>query len=876
MTILALGGEFLVNTQTHSDQYLPTVTGLANGGFVVTWTDYSGTLGDDSELSIKAQVYDASGSKVGGEFLVNTQTYNSQAESVVTGLPNGGFVITWTDYSGPLGDSSLTSIKAQIFDASGAAVGSEFLVNTQTNSYQASPAVSALADGRIVITWTDYSGIGRDSSLTSVKAQIFDATGGKVGSEFLVNTQTQDQQTETNITGLAGGGFVVTWTDQYGPSDGSGYSIKAQVYDADGVRVGGEFLANTTAYNSQAEPSIAALADGGFVVTWSGTIDDPVLGSTGITGQMFDATGGKVGREFQVNTETSQLQNHSAVTGLDTGGFVVSWEDLSHTLGDTSDTSIKAQVFDSHGAKVGPEVLVNTEKPGGQRQPSIAGFENGHFVVVWADPSGTLGDATGYSIKAQIYTTDHAPVIVSNGGGDSAAVTVDENTLLATKVHATDADAGATLTYAISGGADAALFDIDAATGALSFKVAPDFEHPGDAGGDNVYDLIVSVADGTLTATQAIAVTVSDANEAPAIISDGGGATAGFVVDELAPFVTQVAASDPDAGTTLTYAIDGGADAALFTIDPDTGRLNFITPPNVETPVDAGGDNIYDVVVKVSDGTLSDTQALSVEVWRTRTGTDGGETILGTAEGDHIFGLGGDDIIDGSAGNDVIDGGEGADTMSGGQGDDTYIVDNVNDKVIELPGQGYDTVLSSVTYALSGAMYPAGTFIEALVLTGNAAINGTGNGIGNRLTGNSAANQLNGLAGDDVLSGGLGNDTLFGGSGTDKFLFDSAPNGVSNVDQVRDFTQSDGDQVLLSKAIFTGLGALGELGAGAFLASATATAAQDGDQRLVYNTASGQLWYDADGVGGLASVQIATFGTSSHPALVYSDFQIVG
>jgi len=230
----------------------------------------------------------------------------------------------------------------------------------------------------------------------------------------------------------------------------------------------------------------------------------------------------------------------------------------------------------------------------------------------------------------------------------------------------------------------------------------------------------------------------------------------------------------------------------------------------------------------------------------------------------------------GNTGANTLDGGAGADTMSGGQGDDTYIVDSVNDKAIELPGQGYDTVLSSVSYALSGAMYPAGTFIEALVLTGNAAINGTGNALANSLTGNSAANTLNGLTGDDMLSGGLGNDTLFGGAGADKFLFDSAPNGITNVDRVRDFSQSEGDQVLLSKAIFTGLGALGELGAGAFLASATASSAQGADERLVYNTTTGQLWYDADGVGGLASVQIAAFGTSSHPALVYSDFQIVG
>ena len=105
------------------------------------------------------------------------------------------------------------------------------------------------------------------------------------------------------------------------------------------------------------------------------------------------------------------------------------------------------------------------------------------------------------------------------------AVNVAENTTAVTTVTATDADAGATLTYSIIGGADAAMFTIDGTTGALTFITAPDFETPTDAGGNNVYDVTVQVSDGTLTDTQAIAVTVTNVNDdAPAITSDGGGA----------------------------------------------------------------------------------------------------------------------------------------------------------------------------------------------------------------------------------------------------------------------------------------------------------------------------------------------------------------
>ena len=210
---------------------------------------------------------------------------------------------------------------------------------------------------------------------------------------------------------------------------------------------------------------------------------------------------------------------------------------------------------------------------------------------------------------------DNAPAITSNGGGASASVSLAENTSAVTTVTASDADAGSTLTYSIVGGADAARFAINPSTGALTFVVAPDSEAPADAGGNNVYDVIVQASDGTLSDFQSIAVTVTAVNDnAPAITSNGGGASASVNVTENTTAVTTVTATDADAGSTLTYAIVGGADAARFTINPSTGALVFVAPPNFEAPSDAGGDNLYDVTVQVSDGTLTDTQAIAVSV----------------------------------------------------------------------------------------------------------------------------------------------------------------------------------------------------------------------------------------------------------------------
>ena len=210
--------------------------------------------------------------------------------------------------------------------------------------------------------------------------------------------------------------------------------------------------------------------------------------------------------------------------------------------------------------------------------------------------------------------TNTAPSITSNGAGISAAINVVENSTAVTTVAATDANAGTVLTYSIIGGADASKFTINSATGVLAFVSAPNFEAPTDAGANNVYDVQVQVSDGALTDTQSIAVTVTNQNETPTITSNGAGATATINVAENSTAVTTVTATDPDAGAAKTYSIAGGADAAKFTINATTGVLSFVSAPNFDTPTDVGANNVYDVQVRVSDGVLTDTQAIAVTV----------------------------------------------------------------------------------------------------------------------------------------------------------------------------------------------------------------------------------------------------------------------
>jgi len=188
------------------------------------------------------------------------------------------------------------------------------------------------------------------------------------------------------------------------------------------------------------------------------------------------------------------------------------------------------------------------------------------------------------------------------------------------------------------------------------------------------------------------------------------------------------------------------------------------------------------------------TNAYGNNAGNTLYGNVSGNIIDGGAGNDKLFGRGGADVLYGGDGNDKLDGGVGNDTLVGGDGNDSYTVRGAGDIVDERNAGGTDTVLAGFSFSLAGSAIKGN--VENLTLTGTAKIDGTGNGLANKIVGNSAANDLDGKQ---------GNDTLTGKGGADHFIFDTVLNASKNRDTITDFVHNT-DHIVLENSVFSALG----------------------------------------------------------------------
>ncbi len=275
-------------------------------------------------------------------------------------------------------------------------------------------------------------------------------------------------------------------------------------------------------------------------------------------------------------------------------------------------------------------------------------------VGVAAIGGGIAAGLSSGSDAVEAPPVNRAPAFTS-----AAAINTPENSS-ATGITLTASDPdNDQVTFSITGGADAARFAINGATGALTFVTPPNFEAPSDANADNQFEVTVTASDGRLSTAQTIIVTVTNVNDVAPVISSA----AAVSVQENRTTVLTAAATDVEGGT-ITFSISGG-DAALFVIDPSTGVITFRQAPNFEAPTDTGANNVYNFNLTASDGTNSSTQAVTVTVTDVPalTGTAGNDVLVGTGIVEELFGLEGNDRIEAAGGSDTITTGSGSDTL---------------------------------------------------------------------------------------------------------------------------------------------------------------------------------------------------------------------
>lgn len=331
-----VGAQFLVNTFQGNRQQAPEVAALSNGNFIVMWITQATIMGDS--FGIAGQLFTEEGNKIGSEFLVNTFTDGIERQIDITATANGGFFATWETTNFEQGNEITTAIVGQLFNENGIKIGNEFLVNTQTNGNQSGPVIADLGDVGYVITWqtNEHSG---DNNFQGVIGQIFDNSGNKSGGEFIVNTINDGNQFSASISSFANSDFIITWTSADPLSGTNVFNIAAQRFDSSGNKIGNEFIVNDQPLikNDFVFPNseVLVLDNQQYVVTWYEETDTTYR----IVGQLFNENNFKLGSEFIVSDTDEFSDLRHSISSFGDNGFLVSWER------GTNDAEIHARYF---------------------------------------------------------------------------------------------------------------------------------------------------------------------------------------------------------------------------------------------------------------------------------------------------------------------------------------------------------------------------------------------------------------------------------------------------------------------------------------------------------------------------------------------------
>jgi Ca2+-binding RTX toxin-like protein len=649
-------------------------------------------------------------------------------------------------------------------------VGSDFLVNTTVSGRQQNPAVAALPSGNFVVVWSESDGGNPSSFDQDVRAQIVGRDGHKIGPEILVNTVAAGSQQSAVVSGLSGGGFVVTWM-----SAGFPLSVHAQAFDSAGNKVGGE-INESDGFNTQGWPEVAGLTDGGFALTWrerTASAQDP-NGDFPVKVQLFNADGSARGAAATVNSGNTGLggslsfNDEASIAGLPNGGFVIAWTDKSGAFaGDTSGKAILAQRFDATGAKTGGPLLVNTTAGGDQVNAHVVALSGGGFAITWNDDQQFVG-------RAQIFDSsgNKAGTEITSYYNLTAASTPDNQVLLAwntfgnTSLRAYDASGNAV-------GFESAPFPAEvvghlAVNGDDQILMTWNKTFAEDANRSDVYAQLAVLGQHGTSGADAIVGTA----HADVVYGEAGN-------DNIVGGAGNDTLSGGDGDDNLrggagVDSFDGGADDGMENLD--TGFADKVSFYDAAATQNVTADLRTGVISNDGFGnveTMTGIESLGAgtQFIDTFNGNDSRNFLWGS-KFDNLFGFGGDDILYADSAPSTIDGGTGIDELRLSSDGGWLTWDSNGDGLADVVGAmtyGWEVDLQATVFWDGYPGSSGGRIYAVENVTGSALDDWLyGDGLANVLKGEGDDDWLYGRGGNDRLEGGDGNDLLSGGAGDDQ------------------------------------------------------------------------------------------------------------
>ena len=515
---------------------------------------------------------------------------------------------------------------------------------------------------------------------------------------------------DTDAIRLTDGRFVVAFSKQPASNSDAFYRL----YDATGNALTGEVMLHPASSTHEVNPTLAALADGGFLATW--ILFNAQNSTVNIQAQRFDSEGNTIGALFNVSRENANQQNVPAATGLADGGYLVGW-----AAPDGSSNGAFFQRFDVFGAKVGGAVQINATSGGNQSAPDVAGLANGGWVAAYTDET---------AIRYKVYNASGA-VTVSDTRVDNLASGGAKNEPKIAVLE--DGDFVITWYNSDNGGIFARQFAASGAPQGDEFRVNPLPDY------FNGLAEVTALDDGGYVISWWNLSTASTFfqrfNADGAAIGSVGAALANDNVGNL----KELAAIGLDGGGWAFFgsAVSGSNAFSIFgAIHGQASALNDYETMSAPGTFDALAGN--DFVL----------------------GSGGADLIFGRTGRDTLNGQGGSDTLVGGLGNDWLLGGEGNDSLAGNAGDDRLEGGNGNDTL--RGGDGTDAIDGGAGVDLATGGAGDDTILGA---AGNDILKGgEGDDI---IDGGEDNDRIVGAAGDDWLTGGTGNDTIFGGDGDD-------------------------------------------------------------------------------------------------------------